>query len=106
MAVVWEKVARFESAGDVREMSVAAPEGGGAAVRESIWGPSVEAAYGERSVQIVVEAPGADAQALREFCARPENDVMDLMDWWDREGAAYGYRFLDANGGALRPMGE
>ena len=105
MNLDWERVARFENAGDVREMSVA-PTGTGVAVREAIWGPSVEAAYGERSVQIVVEAASADAAALGQFCVDPENDVMDLMDRWDREGVPYGYRFLAGEVGALRPMGE
>ena len=96
-------VARFESAGDVRTVSIVQGEDGSLEVRELREGPSAETIYGERSYSLrAVFAPKAVSGLLRvvgetrsasvaDYLAEKGRDIVDLMDLCDQHGVAYAF---------------
>ena len=96
-----QAVARFEHAGDVREMFVGT-DGEKIVVRESVSGPSAVVAYGQERrdlrVSLSPEAVSARLEAVG-FAGAPDglwdyltsewHDIVDLMDLCDRRGVAY-----------------
>lgn len=96
------EVARFERAGDVRVMRVAA-DGEKIVVREDLSGPSVLLAYGEKNRTLRVTLTGEAAAMLLRlgFCggvdslwsylSDEEHDIVDLMDLCDELGVAYAF---------------
>ena len=96
------EVARFERAGDVRVMSVAA-DGEKIVVREDLSGPSALLAYGERCrtlrVTLAGEAPAAllrqgfcgGVDSLWSYLTDERHDIVDLMDLCDGLGVPYAF---------------
>lgn len=96
-----QAVARFEHAGDVREM-FAGTDGEKIVVRESVSGPSAVVAYGQERRDLRVSLSPEAVSALLEavgFAGAPDglwdyltsewHDIVDLMDLCDRRGIAY-----------------
>lgn len=98
-----QEVARFESAGDVRTVSLVQGDDGLLEVRELREGPSVVAVYGEGEHSLrVLLAPeavpgllGAMAEegvaSVADYLASEDRDIVDLMDLCDRLGVAYSF---------------
>ena len=102
--------ARFESAGDVRKMSVGGAPGAPLVLREEIEGASVRVAHGADRARLDVRVPASctgrllaalgelfGARSLAEFARDEGNDILDLMDLCDREGIPYDFGFIDSN---------
>jgi len=105
-------VARFESAGDVREVYVGNEGQGGFFVREEVTGPSAVLVYDERRHVVRVGVSGAAAQKLAEaehlqgdvranvedHFSKEDYVLIDLMDACDAAGVEYTYATLGKNG--------
>lgn len=95
------EVARFESAGDVRVLSIIEGDDEVLEVRQRMTGPSALLAYGEEEHSLrVLFAPAtvpsllraigsAGSSSLAEYLAAEKNDAVDLMDLCDARGVAY-----------------
>jgi hypothetical protein len=102
------RVARFESAGDVREVYVGEEGQGGFFVREEVAGPSSLLVYDEERHVVRVGVREAAAQKLakakcwqgdvrahvEEYLSREDNALIDLMDACDAAGVEYTYATL------------
>ena len=109
------EVARFESAGDVRTVSLVESADGALEVRERREGPSALIAYGEGARSLcALFSPGAASRlpglmggtALVEYLADEKNDLVDLMDLCDAQGVTYAFASVGSRGGTeLRPAG-
>ena len=104
-----DKVASFRNGEDLRVMYVGEGASGEALLREDLCGPSVVDAYGADAARLQVNILGDwgatlkrgrievfGAKDLREFAADEKNDILDLMDFCDRNGVAYTKMTLDA----------
>lgn len=109
------RIARFESAGDVRVMYVSEDEGS-LVVGEDLSGPSAVVAYGgeerrlrmEFSVESVAQLlrvlDEMGEMPLRGYLSDEGHDIVDLMDLCDANGVPYTYVGLGPGGGVqFRP---
>jgi len=101
-------IARFEKAGDVREVYVGNEGQGGFFVREEVTGPSALLVYGEERhvVRIGVKEMAAQKLAkaerwqgdvrtrVEECLSREDYALIDLMDACDAAGVEYTYATL------------
>ena len=110
------EVARFESAGDVRTVSVVEGDDGVVEVRERVSGPSALVAYGEEEHGLrVLFSPAAVPGLLRavgetghtslaDYLADEKNALIDLMDLCDARDVAYTFVGIGpASGVQCRP---
>lgn len=102
------RIARFERAGDVREVYVGDEGQGGFFVREEVTGPSSLLVYDEGRHVVRVGVREAAAQKLakakhwqkdvrscvEEYLSREDHALIDLMDACDAAGVEYTYATL------------
>lgn len=112
------EIARFESDGDVRTVSLIEDEGF-LIVREDLSGPSALVAYGdeEHSLRMALSAESAlrllevldkmGEKPLGDYLTEEGHDIVDLMDFCDANGVPYSFAGIGSESGLqFRPAWE
>ena len=84
------RIARFEQAGEVREISLLYGMGDSLTVRECSSGPQTQIAYGEHDHLTEITFNGTSWDVWK-FFSREDAYLTDLMDRLDAVGLEYSY---------------